>query len=99
MRTILIPLCASFAIAGCDQQQTTQLQQAASAAIGNVHKSVETASAPLGQLQQQASDALGAAKQIGSATLNNPEVKQQVDKLKEQASALKSAIKPQDEKR
>ncbi|WP_199155170.1 hypothetical protein [Chromobacterium sp. ASV23] len=97
MRTVIIAACSALILAGCNQQQTSQLQQAASAAIGSVHQSVDGASAPLGQLQQQASAALGVAKQVGAAaTVLNPELKQQVDKLKEQASALKGAIKPAD---
>ncbi|OHX12210.1 lipoprotein [Chromobacterium sphagni] len=95
MRTPIFLLSATLALAGCNPQQTTQLQQAASAAIGSVHQGVDTASAPLGQLKEQASAALGVAKQMGAAaTLLNPELKEQVDKLKRQASDIKGAIQP-----
>ncbi|KUM03097.1 hypothetical protein KIF53_00100 [Chromobacterium subtsugae] len=95
MRTPILLMSAALALAGCDQRQTAQLQQAASAAIGNVHQGVDAASAPLGQLKEQASAALGAAKQVGAAaTLLNPELKEQVEKLKRQASDIQGAIQP-----
>ena len=97
MRIVMLATGSALLLAGCNQQQTTQLQQAASAAIGSVHQSVDGASAPLGQLKDQASAAIGAAKLAASAATQNPEVKQQMDKLKEQASALKGAILPKKE--
>ncbi|WP_233201075.1 hypothetical protein [Chromobacterium alticapitis] len=95
MRTAMIAATSALLLAGCNQQQTAQLQEAASAAIGSVHQSVDGASAPLGQLHQQASAAMGAARQaVDAASALNPELKQQVDKLKEQASAVKDALQP-----
>ncbi|QEL57176.1 hypothetical protein [Chromobacterium paludis] len=95
MRIVIFAAVCALPLAGCNQQQTAQLQQAASAAIGEAHQGLDAASAPLGQWKQQASAALGAAKQaVDSAAALNPEWKQQLDQLKQQASAAKGALKP-----
>lgn len=84
MRIVIFAAVCALPLAGCNQQQTAQLQQAASAAIGEAHQGLDAASA-----------ALGAAKQaVDSAAALNPEWKQQLDQLKQQASAAKGALKP-----
>lgn len=92
-----LPLVIALALglAACGDKQTAQLQQSASAAIGEVRSTVEEASAPVGQLKQEASAALGAAvSKVGSAAAAlKPELQQQMDKLKQQASAVKEAVK------
>ncbi|MGR2680921.1 hypothetical protein [Chromobacterium haemolyticum] len=94
--TLLIAVASALALAACSEKQTNQLQESASSAIGTVHNSLQDSSAPLGQLKEQASAAIGAAKQAGAAL--SPELKEQVDKLKEQASAVKGALQAQEKK-
>ncbi|MCL6262417.1 hypothetical protein [Craterilacuibacter sp. RT1T] len=115
MRRLLIPaLLILPLLSACSGEQTTQLQQAASsaigaldgndkqsleqlknqasAAIGDAKQQLKDSSAPLGQLKQQASAAIGVAKRLGDAAIIlNPELKGQVDELKQQASAVKEA--------
>jgi hypothetical protein len=90
-----LAIALTLGLAACSDKQTTQLQQSASDAIGAVHSTVEAASAPVGELKQEASAALGtAAIKVGSAAAAlKPELKQQMDKLKQQASAVKQAVK------
>ena len=58
MNKLTIALLSAAALAGCTAEQTSQLQQQASAAIGGAHQVVQDSSAPLGELKQQASAAL-----------------------------------------
>ena len=89
----LAPFTLPLLLAACSEQQTNQLQQAASAAIGTVHQQVKDASEPLGELKKQASSALGTAQKLGeAAAVLNPEIKEQVDQLKDQASAVKGVL-------
>ncbi|WP_249605354.1 hypothetical protein [Chromobacterium sp. IRSSSOUMB001] len=97
--TLLIAAASALALAACSEKQTNQLQESTSSAIGTVHNSLQDSSAPLGQLKEQASAAIGAAKQAGAAAAAlSPELKEQVDKLKEQASAVKGALQAQEKK-
>ncbi|OWY38092.1 hypothetical protein CEK28_14300 [Xenophilus sp. AP218F] len=94
MRTSALMLLASASLlAACSQEQAAQLQNTASAAIGAAHNTVKDASAPLADLKKQASAAVGIASKVGeAAAVFNPELKEQVDQLKEQASAAKGVI-------
>jgi len=106
MNKLTIALLSAAALAGCTAEQTSQLQQQASAAIGGAHKVVQDSSAPLGELKQQASAALadtaklkeqasaalGVAKRVGAAAaILNPELGQQIDEAKQQVDAVKQA--------
>lgn len=100
----IAPLCAVVvALSACSPEQTAQLQQQASAAIGSVHQVVQDSSAPLAELKQQASAAIGStdklkqqasaaigvAKRVGAAAaILNPELGQQIDEAKQAAGAL-----------
>lgn len=105
MRAVIVVLLASLGLAACSEQQTAKLQQDASAAIGGVHRVVADSSAPLGELRQKAgqlaqdaSAALGVATRVGKAAAAlDPELGQQLDEARQQVDAVKeaaSALKP-----
>ncbi|MEQ6289958.1 hypothetical protein ACFPAG_04945 [Vogesella sp. GCM10023246] len=103
----IAPLIAAvMVLSACSPEQTAQLQQQASAAIGSVHQVVQDSSAPLAELKQQASAAIGStdklkhqasaaigvAKRVGAAeAILDPELGQQIDAAKQQVDAVKQA--------
>ncbi|MFC3531431.1 hypothetical protein ACFOLG_04470 [Vogesella facilis] len=103
----ITPLIATvLLLSACSAEQTAQLQQQASAAIGGVHQAVQDSSAPLAELKQQASAAIGSterlkqqasaaigvAKRVGAAAaMLDPELGQQIDEAKQQLDAAKQA--------
>lgn len=71
-------------LTACSQQQSEQVQQAASAAIGAAHNSLQASSAPLAALRQQASNVTAEAKQHAATLLTeNPALGNAVAILKQ----------------
>jgi hypothetical protein len=92
---LLVLLASVTALTACGKQDTAQMQQAASSAIGQTHEALQAAaSAPLNDLKQQASAAASQAKQkLDALAASNPAVGGAVDSLKGIAKATEKASK------
>jgi len=86
---------AAIGVANSDSSASlSDLKAQASAAIGELKAQVKDGSAPVAELKSQASAAFGVAKKLGeAAAIVNPELKEQVDTLKQQASDAKAVLK------
>ncbi|WP_189532781.1 hypothetical protein [Paludibacterium paludis] len=94
-RYLLMASCLAL-LTACDPPQTERLKENASSALAVVR---EGASAPLAVVKERADTALGVFEAVGNGFMNDPSLRQEALRLKEEASALKGAIVSRLEKR